>query len=119
MLCKSKPVIEELNFKMIGNRIKERRIELSLTQEYIAGLLDVNPSHVSNIENGHARPSLIILVKIANILNCSIDRFLGTEYFYGGKTEVSSFPIEKQIELALSGKSQKVKEQILSIINIL
>lgn len=79
----------------------------------------MNPSHISNIENGHARPSLIILVKIANILNCSIDRFLGTEYFYGGKTEAGNFPIEKQIELALSDKSQKVKEQILSIIDIL
>ena len=109
--------MEDLDFKRIGNNIKERRLELSLTQEYIANLLDVNPSHISNIETGHARPSLIILVKIANIMQCSVDRFLGTEYvFYNDKAEK---PIEKQIELALSEKSYKVKQQILSIINIL
>lgn len=109
--------MEDLDFKRIGNNIKERRLELSLTQESIANLLDVNPSHMSNIETGHARPSLIILVKIANILHCSIDRFLGSEYFYNNN--ITDLSIDKQIELALAGKTLKVKQQILSIINIL
>ena len=57
-------------------------------------------------------------LKIANILHCSVDRFLGTEYIYDLKDQ-TEFPIERQIELALSDKSLKVQQQILSIINIL
>lgn len=72
----------DLNFKAIGIKIKERRQELGITQEYIANMLDVNPSHVSNIECGRANPSLTVLVKIANILQCSIDYFISGEYTY-------------------------------------
>lgn len=66
----------DLDFKAIGLRIKERRQQLGITQEYIANTLDVNPSHISNIECGRANPSLTALVKIANILQCSVDVFI-------------------------------------------
>lgn len=72
----------ELDFKAIGLKIKERRQTLKITQEYIANVLDVNPSHISNIECGRANPSLTALVKIANILECSVDYFISGEYTY-------------------------------------
>ncbi len=63
----------DLNFQTIGRKIKERRKDLHITQEAIANYLDINPSHISNIECGRANPSLTILVKIANYLECSVD----------------------------------------------
>ncbi len=72
----------DLDFKTIGLKIKERRQELGITQEHIANALDVNPSHISNIECGRANPSLTALVKIANVLECSVDYFIGGEYTY-------------------------------------
>lgn len=72
----------DLDFKAIGLKIKERRLSQGITQEYIANQLDVNPSHISNIECGRANPSLTALVKIANILQCSVDYFIGGEYTY-------------------------------------
>ncbi len=72
----------DLDFKAIGLKIKERRQELGITQEFISKSLDVNPSHISNIECGRANPSLTALVKIANILECSIDYFISGEYTY-------------------------------------
>ena len=66
----------DLDFKTIGLKIKERRQELGITQEQIANSLDVNPSHVSNIECGRANPSLTALVRIANVLECSVDYFI-------------------------------------------
>lgn len=72
----------DLDFKTIGLKIKRRRQELGITQEYIANILDVNPSHVSNVECGRANPSLTMLVKIANILECSVDTFISDEYTY-------------------------------------
>lgn len=72
----------DLDIKTIGLKIKERRQELGITQEHIANALDVNPSHISNIECGRANPSLTALVKIANVLECSVDYFIGGEYTY-------------------------------------
>ena len=74
--------MDELNFKEIGAKIRNRRKSLGITQEFIANKLDVNPSHISNIECGRANPSLTALVKIANILQCSVDCFISGEYTY-------------------------------------
>ena len=74
--------MEDLDFLVIGLRIRERRKQQGLTQEYVASQLGVNPSHVSNIECDHAKPSLTTLVRIANILQCSIDFFLEGAYTY-------------------------------------
>ena len=72
----------DLDFKAIGLNIKERRQQLGITQEHIANVLEVNPSHISNIECGRTNPSLTALVKIANILKCSVDYFISGEYTY-------------------------------------
>ena len=72
----------DLDFKTIGLKIKERRKQLGETQEHIANMLEVNPSHISNIDCGRANPSLTALVKIANILKCSVDYFISGEYTY-------------------------------------
>lgn len=74
--------MSDLDFKAIGLKIKERRQQLAITQEHIANVLDVNPSHISNIECGRTNPSLTALVKIANILECSVDYFISGEYTY-------------------------------------
>ena len=85
----------DLDFKVIGLKIKQRRQELGITQEYIANALDVNPSHISNIECGRANPSLTALIKIANILSCSVDYFISDEY---------TFEINKNREKTLDDK---------------
>ena len=72
----------DLDFRIIGQKIKERRHSLGITQESVANKLDVNPSHISNIECGRANPSLTALVKIANILECSVDYFISGEYTF-------------------------------------
>ena len=72
----------DLDFKAIGLKIKERRQQLGITQEHIANVLEVNTSRISNIECGRANQSLTALVKIANILECSVDYFISGEYTY-------------------------------------
>ena len=71
-----------MDFITIGRKIKSRRKAVGITQETVAGILDVNASHICNIECGRAHPSLTVLVKIANILQCSVDCFLNEEYTY-------------------------------------
>jgi len=108
----------DLNFKVIGQKIKERRQCLGITQETIATILDVNPSHISNIERGRANPSLTVLVKIANILECSVDYFISGEYTFkldkdGGKT------LDDKIMDKLKYCSADTKNKVLKMIDIL
>jgi transcriptional regulator with XRE-family HTH domain len=110
--------MSDLDFKTIGLKIRERRKSLGITQEFIAERLDVNPSHISNIERGRANPSLTALVKIANILRCSVDFFLCEEYTYERKRKKNE-SMDDQIIKKLQYCSEKTKKQILQIIDIL
>lgn len=74
-----------LDYTTIGKKIKTRRLSLGITQECIANQLDVNPSHISNIETGKSHPSLTALISIANILKCSVDTFIEDEYSFSSE----------------------------------
>lgn len=108
----------DLNFKKIGQKIRERRQSLGITQEFIANQLDVNPSHISNIECGRAHPSLTALVKIANLLHCSVDCFLCEEYTYQlNRSEEKT--IDTRIIDKLKYCNADKKDKILKIIDLL
>ena len=108
----------DLDFKKIGFKIKERRQSLGITQEYIANFLDVNPSHISNIECGRANPSLTALIKIANILKCSVDCFISEEYTFQPET-CNDFTLDAKIMNKLKLCDADKKERILKIIDLL
>jgi transcriptional regulator with XRE-family HTH domain len=110
--------MNDLDFVTIGLKIRERRKALGITQEFIAERLDVNPSHISNIERGRAHPSLTTLVKIASILQCSVDCFLCEEYTYEHKRK-KSVSMDDQIVKKLQYCNEKTKKQLLQIIDVL
>lgn len=66
----------QLNYKDIGNRIKQQRKKIGLTQEKLAELTEISVPHMSNIENANTKVSLTVLVNIANVLHCTIDELL-------------------------------------------
>lgn len=108
----------DLDFTEIGKKIKERRLFLDVTQEYVANQLDVNPSHVSNIECGRANPSLTALVKIANILKCSVDFFISGEYTFDiDKNKEKTLDDEIMDKLKYCDMAKKIK--VLKMIDIL
>ena len=99
----------DLDFVTIGKRIKEHRQAKGITQEFIANSLDVNPSHISNIECGRANPSLTALIKIANILECSVDCFLSEEYTFDMyKTDDLDTVVMDKLSLYDSDKKEKL-----------
>ncbi len=53
----------------IRNERKNKRI----TQEELAEMLEVSPTHVKHIESGHRKPSIEILFGLTKILNISLD----------------------------------------------
>lgn len=66
----------ELDYKAIGKRIKIARIKADLTQERLSEIVNVSPSHMSNIETGTTRVSLTLIVAIANALSVTVDDIL-------------------------------------------
>jgi len=58
----------ELNYKLIGIRLRAERIKKKYTQEYLSELSGISPQHCSGIECGSAKLSLPCLVNICNAL---------------------------------------------------
>ena len=108
----------DLDFKAIGLKIKERRQSQGITQEMVANYLDVNPSHISNIECGRANPSLTSLIRIANILHCSVDYFICGEYNFTLTTANEKTLDDKIIEKLKYCDANK-KDKILKMIDLL
>lgn len=104
--------MKDLNFESISKKIKEVRISKGYTQEYVANMVDVNTSHISNIENNRVKISLPTLVHICNVLDITVDYALSSEY------TVSS-PLDNEILKELHSCTEEKKEKILQIIKIL
>ena len=57
-----------LDFKAMGQRIREERKLRGLTQEQLSETLDISTEHLSRIETGAFRPSLGLIEKISAVL---------------------------------------------------
>ena len=58
-------------------RLKELRKESRLTQDQLAGYLDVDQSMVTKLENGTRALSVTLVDKICSLFGCSEDYLLG------------------------------------------
>jgi len=65
-----------LDYKLIGERIKQRRLSMKLTQEKLSEAAGIGVQHLSKIENGKAPLSLVCLVALANNLKTTTDFLL-------------------------------------------
>lgn len=65
-----------MDLRDVGLRIKETREIKGLTQEELAALVDLSPTHISVIERGQKVPKLDTFVAIANALDVSADSLL-------------------------------------------
>ena len=105
--------MKNINFELIGKKLKELRISKNLTQEYIANMADVNVSHISNIENNRVKISLPTLVHVCNALGTTVDYILADEYI------TPSNVIEQEILKELHSCSSETQRQILKNVRAL
>ena len=66
----------ELDYNKIGIRIKDVRLKQNISQEKLAELINMSKEHVSHIECGTTKLSLLALVKICNSLEITPDLLL-------------------------------------------
>ena len=78
----------------IGSKIKEARERAHLTQEELAEIIDISPTHMSVIERGVKTPKLDTFVKIVKALNLSADALL-----LDGMDQVNDSIVAEEIEI--------------------
>ncbi len=65
-----------MNFLALGTRIKNKRLEKNLTQEQLAEKVDLSAVYIGQIERGERKMTIQTLVKLANVLETSIEELL-------------------------------------------
>jgi len=65
----------------VGNRIRELRKGLKLSQETLALKAEVDRTYVTDVENGRRNVSLEILERLIKALNVSIAEFFNSKEF--------------------------------------
>ena len=66
----------ELNYALIGERIKKIRKSQKITQDKLSEMAGISPQHLSQIESAKTKLSLPALINICNALNVTTDRVL-------------------------------------------
>ena len=90
---------------MIGAKIKERRLELGLTQKQLGDAIGAKTNTVSNYENNISGPDEDTIVAIAKVLQCDINYLFSD--FLSSETEYSiseQAMIEKYRKLDAHGR---------------
>jgi transcriptional regulator with XRE-family HTH domain len=65
-----------LNYKLIGQKIKESRMNNLMSQAVLAERIDMSVSYISYIETAKKKASLESLARIANVLGATVDYLL-------------------------------------------
>lgn len=94
---------QNLNFELLGARVRTRREAVNMTQKDLASAADCSVTHISNIENHYTIPSLEFIMNLCGILNVTPDYFLlGID-----RTEDGDDKLEIQDKLHLCTKEQR------------
>lgn len=97
----------------IGNRIRDAREQAHLTQEQLAELVDISPTHMSVIERGVKTPKLDTFIRIANALGVSADALLQ------GGVDHANESIIAELSIRIGSLPPKEQTRILNAIRAL
>ena len=65
-----------MDYSKLGKRVRNRRMALNWTQEYLAREIGVSTSFIGHIERGSRKASIDTLVQLANAMQVSTDALL-------------------------------------------
>jgi len=100
-----------INYKLIGRRIKNARLNTGITQEYLSELVEVTPAFIGHIERGERSVSLQTLLKICMVLNVS------TDYLFSMEETTDDIEIVNEIVQMIRHRPLETKQAVLDIIS--
>lgn len=86
----------------LGNTIRQARISNNLTQEELAEIVGITPTHLKHIESEHRKPSIDVLFKFVYHLHFSLDTL-----FLNSDQSPERFQQYQEIQLLLQDCSLK------------
>lgn len=102
-----------IDFSLIGQRIKQKRKAAGLTQEKLSEELSVTVGYVSQIEGGRVKANLEMLGKIATILNCDVG------YLVSGTASEQSAYLSTEIQKRFDRMNSDNKRLLLEFADML
>lgn len=107
----------------LGKRIKNRRLELNLTQSDIKQKTGISTGNLSDIERGRSAPSASALCELSDVLECSVDYILFGKSRNADKSKLSDIrdqltPVQELVLLSLLELDPIDQEEILDIIEM-
>lgn len=64
--------MESKELKTLGNRIRERRKTLGLTQEGLAATAEIDRSYIGGVERGERNVTFTVLCQVCSALKCDV-----------------------------------------------
>ncbi len=96
-----------INFKAIGQRIKNVRRGKKYTQEIFSEMIGISTEHLSRIETGSYRPSFGLIEKICDVLELTEENLL-----FGNKDSNINTELANKIECLPLEKKQVVEKLV-------
>lgn len=90
--------------ELLGKRLRELRKRKGINQEKLAELINVDPTTISNIENGKNYPSMINLENLLAVLDCTFSEAFDFEHKNNHENLVS------QITKRLNSNPDKIED---------
>jgi transcriptional regulator with XRE-family HTH domain len=102
-----------MDYSLLGKRIREERLKMSLTQEKLAEEVNISTAYLGQIERGERSVTLDKLIPIAKRLGVTVD-FLLADYI----------PVENDISLdrlhqLLYDRTTTEKEMAINLLKLL
>ncbi len=101
----------------LKNKIRNRRLELKLTQAKLAEKAGLTPAAISQFESGLRKPSFDALHKLAIALEVNIDYLLGNEQQI--QNEMLNDPDIREMVLGVKNLPQKDRKLLFDIYQLL
>lgn len=95
----------------VADRIRNRRMELSITQTQLAKAAKLTPAAISQFESGSRKPSFDALSKLASALKVTTDFLLGRKP--SGYEDILADPKVSVMFRGMIDLSEKDKETLL------
>lgn len=101
---------------MIGNRLKQRRVQLGFTQQQLAEKIGAKKNTISNYECNISSPSEDVILQLMKVLECDANYLYG-DFFSPNSDEQPLSPDEKRIINAYRSFNDEGKEKLLDTIS--
>lgn len=103
----------DIDYKLIGERIKAARLKCKLTQENLSEKLNISPAFLSRIERGSSQINLKRLIEICTLLDTN------PGYILTGVNQKSSSYLNKELEKLIENCPKDRLRMVYDVIQVM